>query len=79
MSKTCVIKRLAYLNLGFVDLLSCTAPCQIPQPRIKEFWVVHEPQNLGIALREVGDFRMIVLPFGVWVIGVASRRVQKMN
>jgi len=34
-------------------------------------------QNLEIALREVGDFR-IVLPFGVWVIGVAPKRVRKM-
>ena len=40
--------------------------------------LVHEPQNLEIALREVGDFQMIVLPFGVWVIGVAPRRLWKM-
>jgi len=25
MSNTCVIRRLAFLNLGFIDLLSCTA------------------------------------------------------
>jgi len=77
MSNRCVIRRLAFLNLGFVDLLSCTTPCHPPQPRIKEFWFVHEPQNREIALRKVGDFKMIVLPFGVWVIGVAPRRVWK--
>jgi len=50
---TCVIRRLAFLNLGFIDLLSCTAPCYPPQPRasIKEFWFVHEFQNLEIGLR----------------------------
>ena len=75
MSNTCVIRRLAFLNLGFIDLLSCTTPCHPPQPRIKEFWLVHEPQNHEIALREVGDFQMILLPFSVWAIGVARRRV----
>jgi len=31
--------------------------------------VYHETQNLEIALREVGDFQVVVLPFGDWVIG----------
>jgi len=44
------------------------APCHHPQPRIKEFSFVHEPENLEIALREVGDFQMIVLPFGDWIM-----------
>ena len=55
-SNTCVIGRLAFLNLGVIDLLSCTAPCHPPQPRIAGFWFVHEPQNLEITLREVGGF-----------------------
>ena len=38
MSNTCVIRRLVFLNLGFIDLLSCTASCHPSQPRIKEFW-----------------------------------------
>jgi len=46
-SNTCVISRLAFLNLVFIDLLSC-APL-LPQPRIAELWVVHEPQNLETA------------------------------
>jgi len=31
--------------------------------------VYHETQNLEIALREVRDFQVVVLPFGDWVIG----------
>ena len=60
-----------------MDLLSCTAqgPATLHDLRIKEFWFVHEPQNLEISLREDGDFQMIVLPFGVWVIGVAPSLV----
>jgi len=30
-SNTWLIRRLAFLNLGFNDLLSCTAPCHPPQ------------------------------------------------
>jgi len=78
-SNTCVIRRLAFLNLGSIDKLSCNAPRHPPQPCIKEFWFVHEPQNLEIASREVGNFQMIVLPFGVWVIGVAQKRVRKID
>ena len=55
------------------------APWHPPQPPIEEFWFVDEPQNLEIASREVVDFQMIVLPIGVWVIGVVSRRVWKIN
>jgi hypothetical protein len=63
------------------SLTSCLvpAPWQPPQPRIKEFWFVHEPENLEVTLSEVGDFHMIVLPFGVWVIEVAPRRVRKID
>jgi len=39
---------------------------------------VHEPQNLEIALREVGDFQDDCAA-NVWVIGVAPRRVRKIN
>jgi hypothetical protein len=70
---------LAFLNPGLIDLLSCSRSLPPSQPRIKELWFVHEPQNLEIYLTEVGDFQMIVLPFGVWVIGVAPRRVRKIN
>jgi len=49
-SHTCVIRRLAFLNIGFVDQLSCTPlSATLPQPRIAEFWFVHETQNLEIA------------------------------
>jgi len=41
-SNTCVIGRLAFLNLGFIQQISCTPP------RIAEFWFVHEPQDLEI-------------------------------
>jgi len=63
-SNTCVIRRLAFLNLGFIDLLSCT-PLLGTQPRVAEFWFVHETQNLEIALREVGDYREVVVAFGI--------------
>jgi len=39
--------------------------------------VCNEPQNLEIALGEIGDFQVIVLLFCVWEIGVAPRRVRK--
>jgi len=49
-SNTCVIRRLMLRNLGFVDQLSCTPlPATLLQPRIAEFWFVHETQNLEIA------------------------------
>jgi len=47
-SNTCVIRRLAFLNLGFIEKMSYPAPCHSLQPRIAEFWFVHEPQNLEI-------------------------------
>jgi len=53
-SNTCVIRRLAFLHLGSIDLPSCTAPYHPPQPRIAEFWFVYEPRNFEITLREVG-------------------------
>ena len=34
--------------------------CHSPQPRITEFWFVHETQNLEIVTRQVGDFQEIV-------------------
>jgi len=78
-SNTCVIRRLCSWILASLTYCLVLAPCHPPQPRIKEFWFVHKPQNLEIALREVGDFQRIVLPFGVWVIGVAPRRVWKIK
>ena len=53
--------------------------CHPTQPRIDEFWFVHEPQKFEIALKEVGVFEKIVLSFGVWVIGFPPRTVWKMN
>jgi len=35
-SNACVISRLVFLNLGFIDLLIVLAPCHPPQPRIKK-------------------------------------------
>jgi hypothetical protein len=64
-SNTCVIRRLVFLNLGFIDLLSYTSSLPPSTTSIKKIWFVHELQNLEIALREVWDFQMIVLPFGV--------------
>ena len=63
------------------SLTYCLVPasCHTPQPRIKELQFVHEHQNIEISLREVEDFQMIVLPFGVWVIGIALRSVCKIH
>jgi len=43
-------------------------------------------KKLGISQEEVGDFPheevgdfQMMLPFGIWIIGVAPRRVRKMN
>ena len=58
MSNTCVIGRLAFLHLGFVDLMPCF-PLSATL-HILAFWFVHEPQNVQIALIEVGDYQVIV-------------------
>jgi len=55
------------------------APCHSPQPRIAEFWFVHEPQNLVMTSE-----KSWVLPryrAGVQhdVILVAPKTVRKMN
>ena len=74
MSTTCVIRRLAFLNLGFIDLLSCTRSLP-PSTTSHQRILVCPRTSTWIALREVRDFITIVLPFGVWVIRVAPRRV----
>jgi len=56
MSTTCVIRRLAFLNLGLIDLLSCSRSLPPSQPRIKELWFVHEPQNLEISFERTWGF-----------------------
>jgi len=82
-SNTCVIRRLAFLNPGFIQVYWPTvlypAPCHPPQPCIIEFWFVHEPPNLEIVLREVGNFKDECASVWHWVILVAPRRVRKIN
>jgi len=47
----------AFLNIGFIDLLVCTALSAAPHFLASaEFWFVHEPPNLEIAERS-WDFR----------------------
>jgi len=71
-SNTCVIGRLAFLNLGFIDLLSCTRslPPSTTSHHDLRFWFVHEPQNFEIALREVENFQEIIDDCdAVWHLG----------
>jgi len=80
-SNTCVITRLAFLNLDFIDLLSFTrslSPSTTPHRRIlvvsTNLKILKLPwENLGISKKSL----MIVLPFGIWAIGVTKRRVRQ--
>jgi len=38
-----------------------------------------ERRSRDFPQEDVRDFQMIVLPFGVWVLGVAPKRVRKIN
>ena len=73
ISNTCVIRKLAFLNPGFIDLLSCTRSLSPSTASHQKIVVYPRTLKSWDCLREVGKFQMILLPFSVWVIGVAPR------
>jgi len=54
-SNTWVIRRLPFPDLGFVNLLSCTAPCHPPQPRWQNSSLSTNPKTLGFLWVRLGD------------------------
>jgi len=61
--------------LGFRNPRKKERKENIPRKKGKYF-----PKLLVLdSTKKVRDVQMIVLPFGVWVIGLAPRRVRKIN
>ena len=77
-SNTCTIRRLAFLNIGFIEQVSRTPlPATLYNLTLlfgfAEFWFVHEPQNLEIepnrlALRTITAFSeyLKTFQFEIW-------------
>jgi len=81
-SNTCVIDRLAFLNLGSIDILSCTPlPVTLNSLASQNSGLSTNLKIFDIALREVGSWAFPRNCAGVrhWVILVAPRRVRKIN
>jgi len=79
-SNTCVIRRLVFLNLGFIHLLSCTCSLTtLHNLSSQDAGLSTNLKILRLFWEKMGISKMIVLLFGVWVIGVVPRRVRKIN